>query len=87
MELRDKEDNFVQELKIPHPNKDAPHIIMLHGYGSSGLSFYKLIGDLRNYFNITLIDFLGMGCSGRPPFSTKLINTPELAINYFLVSL
>lgn len=70
-----------------NPNKDAPHLLMLHGYGSSGVLFYKMVADLRKHFNITLIDFLGMGCSGRPTFNTKVINTPQLATDYFIVSL
>ena len=62
-------------------------MLMLHGYGSSGLLFYKMIGDLQAHFNITLVDFLGMGSSGRPPFSSKVVSTPKLAIDYFIVSL
>lgn len=74
-------------MKIENTDKNAPHMLMLHGYGSSGVLFYKMVGDLKAYFNITIIDFLGMGCSGRPTFKTDVINTPQLANDYFIVSM
>ena len=85
-ELREVQDNFIHEVKISCQDKNAPHLLMFHGYGSSGMLFYKMIADLKAYFNITIIDFLGMGCSGRPTFQTKIINTPQLANDYFIVS-
>ena len=75
MELRDVQENYIHETKIINRNKDAPHLLMLHGYGGSGGLYYKMVAGLRAYFNVTMIDFLGMGCSGRPPFSTKIVNT------------
>jgi hypothetical protein len=32
---------------------------MIHGFGATGIVFYKLIGILRKYFRITTIDMLG----------------------------
>lgn len=69
-ECREKEDNYIEETRIANADKDAPHLLMFHGYGSSGVLFYRMVADLKAHFNITLIDFLGMGCSGRPAFNT-----------------
>lgn len=87
MELRDVQDNFVHEIRVANENTDAPHLLLLHGYGGSGPLYYKMVADLKKYYNLTMVDWLGMGCSGRPPFSTKVVDTPRLAIDYFIVSL
>ena len=60
---------------------------MLHGFAGSGIMFYKLIGQLQQYFQITTIDLLGMGCSGRPSYNSDKISTPERAIAYFVMSI
>lgn len=86
-ELRDVQDNYIQETKIRNKDTNAPHILMLHGYGCSGTLFYRMVGHLKHYYNITLIDFLGMGCSGRPTYSTNVVSTPQIAIDYFIISI
>ena len=57
---------------------------MIHGYGATGLIFYKFIGHIRKYFRVTTIDFLGMGASGRPPFT---LNTGKDATEYLVRSI
>ena len=57
---------------------------MIHGFGATGLIFYKLIGLLRKFFRITTIDFLGMGASGRPPFN---LTSGRDSIEYFIHSI
>jgi pimeloyl-ACP methyl ester carboxylesterase len=44
---------------------------MVHGFGGTGMVFYRIIGVLRKYFRITTIDLLGQGASGRPNFNSK----------------
>ena len=58
---------------------------MLHGFAGSGVMFYRLVSQLRDKFNITTLDILGMGCSGRPPYCTKRIKSAEESIEYFML--
>ncbi len=44
---------------------------MIHGYGGSGLIFYKIIKELAAYFDLILVDIIGMGASSRPKFEAK----------------
>lgn len=86
------EQNYIHEITILPPKEyklpdDAPHLLLIHGFASSGTLFYKLVADLRKFFKITMIDLLGMGCSGRPEFSTKIVDDSEKVINYFIVSI
>ena len=39
---------------------------MIPGWGASGVSYFPIYDKLRNEFEITVIDVLGFGCSGRP---------------------
>jgi pimeloyl-ACP methyl ester carboxylesterase len=32
---------------------------MIHGFGGTGIIFYRMIGILRKYFRITTIDLFG----------------------------
>jgi pimeloyl-ACP methyl ester carboxylesterase len=43
-----------------------PKMVMIHGYGSSSVLFYRIIKYLMVNFQIYLIDMLGMGGSSRP---------------------
>ncbi len=54
---------------------------MVHGYGASGLIFYKIIKPLAEKFNLILIDIIGMGASSRPPFTAR---TAEEGEEYFI---
>lgn len=52
-------------------NPSAPTIVLLHGYGGSGLSFLHMFRALSKVFNIFAIDLIGMGLSGRCEFKVK----------------
>ena len=56
---------------------------MIHGYGATGLIFYKFIGHLKKFFRVITIDFLGMRASGRPSFT---LNTGKVATGYLVIS-
>lgn len=45
--------------------------MLIHGYGGSGLIFYKIIKPLADKFNLYLVDIIGMGSSSRPKFEAK----------------
>lgn len=43
-------------------------LVLVHGYGGSGVLLYRIFKDLSQHFNLIAIDLLGMGSSSRPPF-------------------
>ena len=43
----------------------------MHGFGSSGCVYYRVIRNLKRYFRVTTFDFLGQGCSGRPKINLE----------------
>ncbi len=49
--------------------KDAPTILLLHGYPTSSHMFRNLIRDLSNQFHLLAPDYPGYGRSEQPPMS------------------
>lgn len=45
-----------------------PKMVLVHGYGGSGVLLYRLFKELSQHYQIFAIDLLGMGSSSRPPF-------------------
>ena len=64
--------------------EQKPRLVLIHGYGATGLMFYKCCDLLRREFRLTTIDMLGMGGSGRPPFHLK---TCRDAVAFFVHSI
>jgi len=62
----------------------GPTLVMVHGYGASGMFFYKLFKDLSKHFKIYSIDLLGMGSSSRPNFSAVNVAGAE---SFFIESI
>jgi pimeloyl-ACP methyl ester carboxylesterase len=50
--------------EFPHP--EAPPVVMLHGIGSRGQSWWPVIDDLADRFHLFQVDLRGHGGSGRP---------------------
>ena len=46
--------------------------------------FYLILKDLAKYFHLYVVDLLGMGSSGRPPYSAANVENAE---NFFVDSL
>ena len=63
---------------------EKPRLLLIHGFGSTGAVFYRMISYLRPYFRVTTLDIFGMGASGRPKFLPK---TCHDCISYFMLSL
>lgn len=63
---------------------NKPRALFVHGFGGTGLYFYRTIDLLRHEFRITTIDLLGMGASGRPPFKLK---TSRDSVEFFIHSI
>jgi len=72
-----------------HPDRsdnedDLETLVLIHGYGGSGLIFYRILEDLNKRFKVYLIDLLGMGRSARPEFE---VETFEQCENFFVNSI
>jgi len=48
--------------------KERDVLVMIHGFGGSGLIFYRILAHLHKEFKIYLIDLPGMGRSSRHDF-------------------
>ena len=59
-----------------------PTLVLVHGYGGSGLIFYRLYKDLSEKYHIVMVDLMGFGRSARPKFTAK---TPEDAEDFFIL--
>ncbi|GEJ55604.1 alpha/beta fold hydrolase [Anaeromyxobacter diazotrophicus] len=57
----------------PHP----PTLVLLHGLGASGLSFYPVVPLLRRGYRLVVPDLPGYGGS-RPPAGREFLSFPEL---------
>jgi pimeloyl-ACP methyl ester carboxylesterase len=57
--------------------------VLLHGYGQSGATFFKMMKDFVDAgIYLILIDIIGMGSSSRPEFDKE--QTAEQADEYFV---
>ena len=52
----------------------------MSGYAATAVCLFPMIDKLREEFEVTLIDVLGFGCSGRPRYSAF---THEEVLEYF----
>lgn len=55
-----------------------PVLVMVHGYGGSGMIFYKMFTQLAQHFHVYCIDMLGMGRSSRNDFECETYEECEL---------
>ena len=63
---------------------DKPILVMVHGYGSTGSLYYKILKTLSTYFYVIVIDVLGMGVSSRSNDYEQNRLTPEESTLYFV---
>mmetsp|Transcript_28222 Transcript_28222/g.21094 ORF Transcript_28222/g.21094 Transcript_28222/m.21094 type:complete len:156 (+) Transcript_28222:78-545(+) len=75
-------ENYIHYIEILPKSPDHQTLIITHGYGVGAASFFRMFADLAEHFHIIAFDLMGMGCSGRPPFTCA---TPEEAEEFFLV--
>ena len=69
----DESGNYIHTIEVG--NKSKRTLVLVHGYGGSGVMFWKIIKTLSQHFYLILIDIIGMGSSSRPPF--PFINSDE----------
>ena len=51
--------------------KDLPHLVYLHGFGGTSLTFIRLFSLLHEEYQIHSIDAFGIGYSSRGNFDEK----------------
>jgi pimeloyl-ACP methyl ester carboxylesterase len=44
-------------------------MVLMHGYGGSGIMFWKVMKALSEHYYLIIVDILGMGASSRPKFN------------------
>jgi pimeloyl-ACP methyl ester carboxylesterase len=83
--INDKGD-YVRTMEVGHLDSTSPQkekMVLMHGYGGSGVIFYKIIKALSEKFHLILIDILGMGASSRPDFDAKTADeADEFFVNF-----
>lgn len=52
-------------------DKEKPTLVLMHGYGGSGVVFWKIMKPLIEHFYLILVDVIGMGGSSRPKFKIQ----------------
>ena len=65
-------------------DESKPHLVIIHGYGASGMIFYQLFKKLKKRYHVYLLDLLGQGRSSRPNFECKTDTEWE---NFFINSI
>lgn len=65
-------------------DKKKPTIVLIHGYGGSGMIFFRIFKHLADNYHVYAIDLLGMGRSSRPRF---LPRSKDEADNFFVQSI
>ena len=72
----DRKQNLKLNTFIVHTDKGRsdsgkPSIVLIHGYGGTGLAFDELILVLATNFRVILIDLIGNGSSSRPKWDIE----------------
>jgi abhydrolase domain-containing protein 5 len=66
-------------------NKKLPHLVLLHGYGGTSLTFIRMFEKLREDFQVHALDTFGVGLSSRGNWQSKM--TAEETVDYYLESI
>lgn len=74
--------NYIYCLNCGDPSN--PPMVLLHGYGGSGLIFFKILKELSKSYYLYIVDHLGMGHSTRPRFeATGVLDTEDFFTDAF----
>ena len=66
-------------------NNKLPHLVMLHGYGGTSLTFVRMFQYLKDHFQVHALDTFGVGLSSRGKWHGKM--TLEESKNYYIESI
>lgn len=59
-------------------------ILLIHGFGATGITNFKLLPILIKHFHVYLIDLPGFGKSDRSDFE---FSSPEMTLKFFVMPL
>lgn len=71
------ESRYINTVTFENNNKDAPTLVMVHGYGASQGFFFRNFDALASHFRVIAIDQLGWGASSRPDFTCRSTEETE----------
>ena len=66
-------ENFQVSTPQRKPARKKRRLLVIVGYAGSGVSFFPMFQGLREEYEITAVDVLGFGCSGRPAFKSHTV--------------
>mmetsp|Transcript_18249 Transcript_18249/g.22757 ORF Transcript_18249/g.22757 Transcript_18249/m.22757 type:complete len:106 (+) Transcript_18249:145-462(+) len=52
----------------PLDGQEKPKLVFIHGFGASGLMFWRIMRPLAEHYHVIFVDLPGMGSSTRVPF-------------------
>jgi pimeloyl-ACP methyl ester carboxylesterase len=58
------EEEHMHEVYTTGP-RTLPHLVLIHGYGGTSLSFIRTFYYLKNHFQVHALDTFGVGLSSR----------------------
>lgn len=53
------EENYIYEVRIKPAVAGLPKLVMIHGFQGGAAVFYKMMGHLRQHFEVIAFDLLG----------------------------
>lgn len=65
----DDSGNYIRTIEAGMSNPEV--MVLIHGYGGSGIMFWKIMKPLAEKYHLVMIDIIGMGGSSRPNFAVK----------------
>ena len=63
-------------------NSTLPHLVLLHGYGGTSLTFTRLLQPLSTRYQVHALDTFGVGLSSRGKWHDKM--TKDEVISYYI---
>ena len=73
-------EGYIQTVEAGLNNKQI--LVMIHGYGMTSASFFKMIPELKKHFKVYCFDLYGMGGSFRFDFEQKIKNWDDAIDQY-----
>ena len=78
------EKDYIHEV-YSQGNSTLPHLVLLHGYGGTSLTFSRLFQSLSTRYQIHALDIFGMGLSSCGNWHDKM--TREEVVSYYIDAL
>ena len=75
------EEDYIHEV-YSVGNSTLPHLVLLHGYGGTSLTFARLFKSLSTRYQIHALDTFGVGLSSRGNWHNKM--TREEVVSYYI---